>query len=122
MIPVAGGLAGGLLGPFIHALRISDHLASYVLNPCYWGLARSGLFRVLLPPALRPKVITFEREGAAGDATRHGKASGGRRPAGAGAWIDPAALPDLRGRAGPAVTGTHDAVPPFLSPSSPIRA
>jgi len=86
VIPVAGGLAGRQLGPFIRALRMSDHLASYVLNPCYWGLARSGLFRALLPPALRPKVITFEREGQREMQLVMGRRVVGRRPAGAGAW------------------------------------
>jgi hypothetical protein len=62
--PVAGGLTGRLLSAFIRALRKSDHLASHVLNPCYRGIARTGLIRALLPPALRPRVITFERDGA----------------------------------------------------------
>jgi signal peptidase I len=62
--PVAGGIAGRLLAALIRAFRKSDHLASHVLNPCYRGLARIGLFRALLPPALRPRVITFERDGA----------------------------------------------------------
>ena len=61
-IPVAGGFAGRFLSGCIRVLRVSDHLASHVLNPCYRGLARSGLFRALLPSALRPRVITFERD------------------------------------------------------------
>jgi signal peptidase I len=63
VIPVAGGIAGRLLAALIRAFRKSDHLASHVLNPCYRGIARSGLFRALIPPALRPRVITFERDG-----------------------------------------------------------
>ena len=86
VIPVAGGLAGRLLGAFIRALRKSDHHASHVLNPCYRGLARSGLLRVLLPPALRPRVITFERDGQREMQLLMGKRIIGRRPAGTGAW------------------------------------
>jgi signal peptidase I len=62
-IPVAGGLAGRLLALLIRAFRKSDHLASHVLSPCYRGISRSGFFRALIPPALRPRVITFERDG-----------------------------------------------------------
>jgi len=85
-IPVAGGLAGCLLAALIRAFRRSDHLASHVLNPCYRGLARSGLFRALLPPALRPRVITFERDGAREMQLVLGRRIIGRRPAGAGSW------------------------------------
>ena len=86
VIPVAGGLAGRLLAALIRAFRKSDHLASHVLNPCYRGLARSGLFRALLPSALRPRVITFERDGAREMQLVLGRRIIGRRPAGAGAW------------------------------------
>jgi len=86
VIPVAGGIAGCLLAALIRAFRRSDHLASHVLNPCYRGLARSGLFRVLLPPALRPRVITFERDGAREMQLVLGGRIIGRRPAGAGSW------------------------------------
>jgi signal peptidase I len=85
-IPVAGGIAGRLLAVLIRAFRKSDHLASHVLNPCYRGLARSGLFRALLPPALRPRVITFERDGAREMQLVLGRRIIGRRPAGAGSW------------------------------------
>jgi signal peptidase I len=64
VIPVAGGLAGRLIIACIRAFRRCDHLAANVLNPCYRGLARSGLIRVLLTPVLRPRVVTFERDGA----------------------------------------------------------
>ena len=86
MIPVACGLAGRLLSAVMHSLRESDHLASHVLNPCYLGLARSGLFRALLPPALRPRVITFERNGQREMQLVLGRRIIGRRPVGAGAW------------------------------------
>ena len=86
-IPVAGGLAGCLLAALIRVFRTSDHLASHVLNPCYRGLARSGLFRARLPPALRPRVITFERDGAREMQLVLGRRIIGRRPAGAGSWI-----------------------------------
>lgn len=86
LIPVAGGIAGRLLSAVIRALRKSDHLASHILNPCYRGLARSGLFRAFLPPALRPKVITFERGGQREMQLVVGRHVVGRRPAGAGAW------------------------------------
>jgi signal peptidase I len=86
-IPVAGGLAGRLLAALIRVFRTSDHLASHVLNPCYRGLARSGLFRALLPPALRPRVITFERDGQREMQLALGRRIIGRRPAGAGSWI-----------------------------------
>jgi hypothetical protein len=86
VVPVAGGRAGRLLAACIHAARRADHLASYILNPCYRGLARCGLFRMLLPPALRPRVITFERDGAREMQLVLGRRIIGRRPAGAGAW------------------------------------
>ena len=86
VIPVAGGLSGRMLSAFIRAFRKSDHLASCVLNPCYRGLARSGLFRALLPSALRPRVITFERNGAREMQLVLGRRIIGRRPAGAGSW------------------------------------
>jgi hypothetical protein len=84
--PVTGGIAGRLLAALIRAIRKSDHMASHVLNPCYRGLARSGLFRTLLPPALRPRVITFERDGQKEMQLVLGRRIIGRRPAGAGAW------------------------------------
>ena len=84
--PVAGGLTGRVLSTFIRALRKSDHLASHVLNPCYRGLAGSGLFRMLLPSSLRPRVIVFERDGTREMQLVLGKRIIGRRPAGAGTW------------------------------------
>ena len=87
LIPVAGGLAGRLLAACIRAFRRSDHLASHVLHPCYRGLARSGFFRALLPSVLRPRVITFEREGAREMQLVLGRRIVGRRPAGTGVWI-----------------------------------
>ena len=86
VLHVVGGLAGRLLDAFIRALRKSDHHASHVLHPCYRGLARSGLLRVLLPPALRPRVITFERDGQREMQLLMGERIIGRRPAGTGAW------------------------------------
>jgi signal peptidase I len=86
VIPVAGGIAGRLIAALIRAFRKSDHLASNVLSPCYRGLARSGLFRALIPPALRPRVITFERDGQREMQLVLGSRIIGRRPAGAGAW------------------------------------
>lgn len=86
VIPVAGGLAGRLIVFCIRAVRKADHLASHVLSPCYGGLARSGLFRAILPAALRPRVVTFEREGTREMQLVLGKRVIGRRPAGAGTW------------------------------------
>ena len=86
VIPVAGGHAGRLLAALIRVFRRSDHLASHVLSPCYRGLARSGLFRALLPPSLRPRVITFERDGAREMQLVLGRRIIGRRTAGDGAW------------------------------------
>jgi hypothetical protein len=86
VFPVAGGIAGCLLAALIRAVRKSDHFASHVLNPCYRGLARSGLFSALLPPALRPRVITFERDGQREMHLVLGRRIIGRRPAGAGSW------------------------------------
>ena len=86
VLPVASGLAGHILAAFIRALRMSDHLASHILNPCYRGIARSGLFRALLPPALRPRIVIFERDGAREMQLVLGRRVIGRRPAGAGTW------------------------------------
>ena len=85
--PVTGGIAGRLLSAVIRAFRRCDHLAAHVLNPCYRGLSRSGLFRALLPPAWRPRVITFERDGAREMQLVLGRRIVGRRPAGTGVWI-----------------------------------
>ncbi len=86
VMPVAGGLAGRLLTACIRAARAADHLASHILNPCYRGLARSGLCRAFLPRALRPKVVTFERDGAREMQLVLGRRIIGRRPADAGTW------------------------------------
>lgn len=86
LIPVRGGLAGCLSVACSRTLRRCDHLASYVLYPCYRALARSGLFRVLMPPALRPRVVTFERDGAREMQLVLGRRIIGRRSAGAGRW------------------------------------
>ncbi|HQL89862.1 MAG TPA: hypothetical protein PLQ15_04620 [Syntrophales bacterium] len=86
LIPVAGGLAGCLLAACIRAARRADHLASYLLNPCYRGLARLGLLRALVPRAFRPQVITFERGGTREMHLILGGRIIGRRPAGARAW------------------------------------
>ena len=86
VIPIAGGLAGRLIATLIRAVRKADHLASHILNPCYRVLARSGLFRAFLPSALRPRVVSFEREGTREMQLVLGKRVIGRRPAGAGTW------------------------------------
>ena len=86
VIPVAGGLAGRLLAACIRALRRCDHLVSYVLYPCYRAVDRSDLVRAILPPALRPRVVAFERNGARKMQLILGKRIIGRRPAGANAW------------------------------------
>jgi len=85
-IPVAGGLAGRIIAFCIRAVRRADHLASHVLNPCYRGLARRGLFRAFLPSALRPRVVSFEREGAREMQLVLGKRVIGRRPADTNTW------------------------------------
>ncbi len=87
VIPVSGGVRGHLLGLLIHVLRKSDHFASYVLNPSYRVLARTGLFRALLPHSLRPKVIEFERDGAKEMCLVMGSNIVGRRRAGEERWI-----------------------------------
>ena len=84
--PVTGGIAGRLFAALIRAFRTSDHLASHVLSPCYRGLARSGLFRALLPHALRPKVIEFDRDGTKEMHLLIGRRVVGLRQAGAGQW------------------------------------
>jgi hypothetical protein len=86
MIPVAGGIAGRLLSACIGVLREADHLASHVLSPCYRGLARSGLFRALLPPALRPRVVSYDRDGQREMQLVIRSRIIGRRSAGACAW------------------------------------
>jgi hypothetical protein len=86
LLPVRGGLAGRLSVACIRAFRKCDHLFSYVLCPCYRGLARGGVFRAILPSALRPRVITFERDGAREMQLVLGKRIIGRCPAGAGTW------------------------------------
>ena len=86
VIPVAGSLAGRLIAALIRAFRKSDHLASNVLSPCYRGLARSGLFRALLPPALRPRVITLERDGQREMQLVLGRRIIGRRTGGEAGW------------------------------------
>jgi hypothetical protein len=87
VIPVAGGRAGRLLVACIRTFRRCDHLASYVLYPCYRALARSGLCRAILPPALRPRVVTYERDGAREMQLVIRSLIIGRRPAGADAWV-----------------------------------
>lgn len=86
LIPVRGGLAGHLSVACIRALRRCDHMASYILYPCYRALSRSGLFRAFLPAALRPRVVTYERDGAREMQLVLGKRIIGRRPTGAGTW------------------------------------
>jgi hypothetical protein len=86
VIPVGGGRAGRMYAALIRALRKSDHIASHVLNPCYRGLARSGLFRTLLPPALRPRVISYDRDGQREMQLVIRSLIIGRRPAGTCAW------------------------------------
>jgi signal peptidase I len=83
---VAGGISGRLFVACIRGFRRCDHLASYVLYPCYRALARSGLCRAILPPALRPRVVTYERDGAREMQLVLGKRIIGRRSAGAGTW------------------------------------
>jgi len=86
VIPVAGGRAGRLIASCIRAVRKADHIASHVLSPCYRGLARSGLFRAILPAALRPRVVSFGREGAREMQLVLGKRVIGRRPADTNTW------------------------------------
>lgn len=85
-IPVADGPAGRLTVACIRAFRRCDHAASYVLHPCYRVLARCGIFRALLPPPLRPRVIAFERDGAREMQLVLGRRIIGRRSADAGTW------------------------------------
>jgi signal peptidase I len=86
VIPVAGGLVGCLLGASIHAFRKADHLASYILHPCYRNLARSGIFRALLPSSCRPRVISIVRDGQQEMHLVMGRRVIGRRPAGGAGW------------------------------------
>jgi signal peptidase I len=86
VLPVKGGIAGRLLSAVIRAFRRCDHLAAHVLNPCYRGLARSGHFRALLPPSLRPRVIMYDRDGQREMQLVLGRRIIGRRPAGADSW------------------------------------
>ena len=85
-LPVAGGPAGRLMVACIRAFRRCDHAASFVLHPCYRVLARCGICRAFLPPAFRPRVITFERDGAREMQLVLGRRVIGRRSAGTGAW------------------------------------
>lgn len=85
-IPIAGGPRGCLLAAMVRALRKADHLAAYVLNPCYRGLARIGIFRAVLPPALRPRVIVFERDGRREMQLLMGRRPIGRRAEGDREW------------------------------------
>jgi len=86
VIPVAGGRAGQLLAACVRAARRADHLASYLLAPCYRVLARCGIFRAILPSALRPRVVMFERDGAREMQLVLGRRIIGRRPADTGTW------------------------------------
>jgi hypothetical protein len=86
VIPVAGGFAGRFLSACIRVLRQADHLASHVLNPCYRSLAQSGFVRALLPSAFRPKVITFDRDGATEMQLVLGKRIIGRCTPGEATW------------------------------------
>lgn len=84
--PTAGGPRGRLLAAMVRALRKADHLAAYVLHPCYRGLARIGIFRAVLPPALRPRVIVFERDGRREMQLLMGRRPIGRRAEGEREW------------------------------------
>lgn len=86
LLPVRGGLAGRLSVACIRAFRKCDHLFSYALYPCYRGLARGGIFRAILPAALRPRVVSFERGGSREMQLVLGRRVIGRRPAGTGTW------------------------------------
>lgn len=86
VIPVWGGRAGRLIACCIRAVRRADHLASYLLAPCYRVLARCGIFRAILPSALRPRVVMFERDGAREMQLVLGRRVIGRRPADTGTW------------------------------------
>jgi SynChlorMet cassette protein ScmC len=57
---ITGGWRGTLLGYVARVRRVASRGASRLLHSTYHALARSGLFRGLLPPRLRPRLLVFE--------------------------------------------------------------
>jgi signal peptidase I len=58
---IAGGWRGALLGYIVaRPWRVTNRGVSRLLHNAYHALASSGLFRSLLPPRLRPRLLVFE--------------------------------------------------------------
>lgn len=86
LIAVHGGFKGHLLARAIRLLAGLDHRFATVLHPVYRSLARSGIFRRLVPASLAPRIIAVQRQEGREMQLLMGGRVIGRRPAGTGAW------------------------------------
>jgi hypothetical protein len=60
---IFGGSIGRLFAGAIRAIHVIDESVSSLLRPVYHRLARSGVFRGLLPGRMEPRVLSFNRPG-----------------------------------------------------------
>jgi signal peptidase len=57
---IAGGWRGQFVMHWNRPRRLAFRLSARLLHGVYHGLAETGVFRRLLPPGLRPRLVTFE--------------------------------------------------------------
>ena len=83
---VFGGSAGRVLALLVRALHRMNGLACRLLSPMYHRLCRRGLFRRLVPAAMRPRVLSVGQGEAQQLLLFMGRRMVGRRRPGEASW------------------------------------
>jgi hypothetical protein len=63
LIKVRGGFQGRTYSSAYRSLKVAWRAASFILVSPYHFLARTGFFRILVPAARKPRVVSFNRAG-----------------------------------------------------------
>ena len=85
-IHVCGGRKGRIYANIRWAAKLLDRLASKILHPAYHYLARKGIFRKVLSPFVKPRLLRFQRTHGVEMQILLGRWVVGRRLAGQNHW------------------------------------
>jgi signal peptidase len=85
-IPICGGRRGSISANVRRAAKIFSRVFSNMLHPAYHYLARKGVFRKLLYPYFKPRIICYRRTNGVEMQLFVGSWVVGRRLAGQNRW------------------------------------
>ena len=83
---IFGGTVGRLLAVTVRAIHGVDSCVSFLLRPAYREFARAGILSRLLPIQMRPRVISFKRDGGTEQQLLMGRRVIGRLLPGMARW------------------------------------